>query len=148
MTASDTPYYFDANALVKYYQEQKGCLNIRRLVANSPQPIMVSPLTIVEYVGVLTRYLRQHHLKRTQLNSIVSRLRHDVGIATKTRPFMVTPMPPNVYQVAESLLLRYAHQAIGSKDGLHLAVVVKLNCIANENYTFRAGYGFAIRSPY
>jgi len=23
-----------------------------------------------------------------------------------------------------------------------------LNCIANENYTFRAGYGFAIRSPY
>ncbi len=24
----------------------------------------------------------------------------------------------------------------------------ELNCIANENYTFRAGYGFAIRSPY
>ncbi len=24
----------------------------------------------------------------------------------------------------------------------------RLNCIANENYTFRAGYGFAIRSPY
>ncbi len=30
----------------------------------------------------------------------------------------------------------------------HLPTDFLLNCIANENYTFRAGYGFAIRSPY
>jgi PIN domain nuclease of toxin-antitoxin system len=47
-------YYFDANALLKYYQDEQGSLQIHRLVSNE-KPILVSPLTLVECVGVLMK---------------------------------------------------------------------------------------------
>jgi len=38
----DYQYYFDANALFKYYQDEKGSLNIRRLVSNVSHPIFIA----------------------------------------------------------------------------------------------------------
>lgn len=38
-------YYFDANALFKYYRDEKGSLNIKRLVSMQSNPILVSSLT-------------------------------------------------------------------------------------------------------
>jgi predicted nucleic acid-binding protein len=48
-------YYFDANALVKYYREEQGSLQIKRLVSNS-KPILISPLTLVECVSVFMNF--------------------------------------------------------------------------------------------
>jgi len=46
-------YYFDANALFKYYQDEKGDLKIRRLVANAKKPVLVSTeAQIIGYYGV------------------------------------------------------------------------------------------------
>ncbi len=43
-------YYFDANALVKYYREEQGSLQIKRLVSNA-KPILISPLTLYSTRG-------------------------------------------------------------------------------------------------
>ena len=52
-------YYFDANALFKYYQNEKGSLRIRRLVARTPHPILVSELTLLECFGIAVKRHRQ-----------------------------------------------------------------------------------------
>jgi len=39
-------YYFDANALVKCYKNERSSLEIRRLVSSAVSPILVSELTL------------------------------------------------------------------------------------------------------
>ena len=68
MPSSETRYYFDTNALWKYYkanENEKGILNIRRLVANSPHPILISPLTLLEFIDILTKNVRQKNIKQS-----------------------------------------------------------------------------------
>jgi predicted nucleic acid-binding protein len=48
----DQRYYFDANALIKYYTKEPGSLQISRLVSNA-KPILISPLTLIESINVL-----------------------------------------------------------------------------------------------
>jgi len=127
MADASIRYYFDANALWKFYRDEKGDLNIRRLVSNSAHPILISLLTRLEFVSVLMKYFRQGHLKRRALNRIVERLIRDTRSGTKTRPFLLVSLPPASFQLAESFLLQYADKLdIGSDDCLHLAIVTKL----------------------
>jgi predicted nucleic acid-binding protein len=124
-------YYFDTNALLKYYNpwikhypEEKGILQIRRLVSNSPTAILVSPLTSLELVGKLTYLFRQNRLKRRNLHTIIDHIKKDIGI--NTQPFEMVAMPENVFRLAEMILLENAQFAISSNDALHLAIVKKL----------------------
>ncbi|SEH07491.1 type II toxin-antitoxin system VapC family toxin [Candidatus Venteria ishoeyi] len=121
-------YYFDANALFKFYHEQHGGLTIRRLVANSPTLILVSPLTVLECFGVIMRYQRKKLLKRKQAHALFKRLRKDMGSRPDThRPFLLIPISASIYQRAESLLLQHAGQwQFGSNDALHLAIAETL----------------------
>jgi predicted nucleic acid-binding protein len=127
-------YYFDTNALLKYYNpwikhyhEEEGILAIRRLVSNSPAPILVSPLTSLELIGKLTYFFRQKVLKRRNLHSITDHLKKDLGINTTIHPFEVVSMPEGVFRLAELILLKNAQFAISSNDALHLAIVQKLS---------------------
>jgi hypothetical protein len=87
MNRAEQRYYFDTNALLKYYNpwikhfpEEKGILQIRRLVSNSLTPILVSPLTSLELIGKLTSFFRQNVLKRRTLHSITDHLKKDIVI--------------------------------------------------------------------
>jgi len=123
-------YYFDTNALLKYYNDEKGRLPIRRLVANSPQPILVSPLTLLECHGVLMKSYRQRVLKRQKLNTLVDLLRRNTGVNHTNRPFQLVPLPDNVFRLAENILLQQAATFdIGANDALHLAIVKQLPLI-------------------
>ena len=122
-------YYFDANALVKYYQDEDGSLKIRRLVSNSPTPILISPLTSLECLSVVMKSYRRGIFKRKMVNSIVYRLRRDreFGINDKPRSFQVIPIPEDTFRFAENILFQHAFTFdIGSNDALHLAIVKKL----------------------
>ena len=126
-------YYFDTNALLKYYnpwikhyQEEKGILQIRRLVSNSHTAVLVSPLTTLEIVGKLTYFFRQNLLKRRNLYVITDHLKKDIGISTTNRPFEMVAMPKSAFRLAETILLENAQFAISSNDALHLAIVKKL----------------------
>ena len=121
-------YYLDANALWKFYQDQKGDLNVRRLVARSPSQVLVSPLTMLEFLGVLMKYSRKKFIKRKQVHAVASRLRRDAAIDNVYRPFRVTPLPAGSFREAEGILLHYgSHYNVQSNDALHLAIVLKLN---------------------
>jgi len=117
--------YFDANALVKYYHDEKGSLNIRRLVSNTPTPIMVSSLTILECISVVMGYYRKGFLKQKHFNSIFQRLRKDAaGKNTPNRPFEIIPIPEKGFRLAENILFQYARIfQISSNDALHLTIV-------------------------
>ena len=121
-------YYFDANALFKYYREETGSLAIRRLVANATAPILLSPLTVLECFSVIMGNKRKGSLKKNQANALFHRLRKDMGRDAHThRPFLLIPIPENIYHRAESLLLLHAGQwQFGSNDALHIAIAEKL----------------------
>lgn len=127
-------YYFDANALVKYYhpflkhnQEEEGILQIRRLVSNSPEPILISPLTSLELICKLTQFFRKKSLKRKRLNTIITLLKKDISKnRITTRPFQMVTMPDNANRLAEIILLEHVQFAISANDALHLAIVQSL----------------------
>jgi predicted nucleic acid-binding protein len=131
---TESRYYFDANALLKYYypllkqhREEIGILQIRRLVSSSTSPILISPMTSLEVVGKLTQFFRQGLIKRKNLNTIITLLKKETGTKTTHRPFKIVDLPDNVFQLAETILLEHAKFAIGSNDALHLAILQKLD---------------------
>ena len=124
----DRLYYFDTNALWKFYQDQPGDLNIRRLVSNVSTPILISPLTMLEFIGVLMKYFRQGYLKHKQVRAVTRRLRRDADPTRSNRPFKVVTIPENAFRSAEGALLQYGYQYnIQTNDSLHLAIVSRLN---------------------
>ncbi len=121
----DSQYYFDANALFKYYQDEKGSLRIRRLVARTPHPILVSELTLLECFSIAVKRYRQKHLKKKVVRNMLKHLRKDV--CAPIRPFNIILMPDGLFRLGENILLQYALTFdIGSNDALHLAIVKKL----------------------
>ena len=132
LSISDSIYYFDTNALWKFYYGQENYLKIRRLVASSSSQILVSPLTMIEFVGVLMKYHRKKPVKRKHVNAIIRRMRRDVGTVNRHRPFRVDDLPENVFREAESILLRCGDNAIQTIDALHLAVVVRLDRLSTS----------------
>jgi predicted nucleic acid-binding protein len=128
--APNPRYYFDTNALWKYYPpgwHEDGSLDIRRFVSNKSNPILVSPLTVVEFFGRLMKHRRQHHEKRKKIHKLALRLRRDTGTETKKRRFNIVPLPDGVFRLAETILLEHGYNFdIGSNDALHLAIAAKL----------------------
>ena len=121
-------YYFDANALWKFYRDEQGDVNVRRLVARSSPQVLVSPLTMLEFFGVLMKYYRQRLIKRKQIHAIAKRLRRDSAIGNVHRPFRMVHIPAGSFRQAQSILLQEASEYnIQANDTLHLAIVLALN---------------------
>jgi hypothetical protein len=97
-------YYFDANALLKYYQDEKGSLKIRRLVSNSSSPILISSLTVLECLTVVIKSYRQGVFKKKKAKNIINRLKRDrdIHINGKPRLFQVVPIRLITYQFSLS----------------------------------------------
>ena len=116
-------YYFDANALFKYYRDEAGSLEVRRLVS-SAKPIYISSLTWLECQSVLKKQQRQGKLKPRLVRQVWNRLRDDVSQSVTTlRPFCELPMPDGCFRKAESILLEHAGQlSFGANDALHVAI--------------------------
>lgn len=120
-------YYFDANALFKYYQEEKGSLAIRRLVSNAAVPILVSSLTLLEYFNVVLQCRRKNYFRNREVNQVFKQLKREAGINSTHRPFQIVPFSEEVFPLAQSILFEHARVLqIGSLDALHLAMVKKL----------------------
>jgi predicted nucleic acid-binding protein len=120
-------YYFDANALFKYYRDEKGSLNVRRLVS-SAKPIYISPVTWLECQSILKKQQRQGKLKPRAVRQVWHRLRDDVSQSSATsRPFCELPMSGRCFRQAGSILLEYAGQfQFSANDALHLAITYLL----------------------
>jgi predicted nucleic acid-binding protein len=120
-------YYFDANALFKYYKDEKGSLQIRRLVAMY-RPILVSNLTLLECCSTVMKYRREGKLKQRNVNRFFERLRKDTSDNTTSRPFLIISISEESFKQAQNLLFLYAGKySIGSNDALHLVIVQKLS---------------------
>lgn len=122
----NTRYYLDTNALWKFYRDEQGDLELRRLVSRSPSQVLLSPMTVIEFVSVLMEYYRKRLLKRKQVNTIAKRLRRDSAVGRTNRPFQVIPVPEGAFREAEGILLQYADRySFASNDALHLAIVIR-----------------------
>jgi len=114
-------------ALWKFYQDEKGDVNIRRLVARSPSQVLISSLTMLEFIGVLMKYYRQGFIKRRHVRAIAQRLRRDSAVGRTNRPFQVIQIPDGSFREAQGILLQDgSHYDLQANDALHLAIVVKL----------------------
>lgn len=122
---SGTMYYFDTNALWKFYQDQKGDMNIQRLVARSQSQVLISPLTLLEFFGVLMKYYRKKSIRRRDVHAIAKRVRRDSTVGKSNRPFQVIQVPDGSFREAEGILLQYGNSYdLQTNDVLHLAIVV------------------------
>jgi len=121
-------YYFDANALFKYYQDENGDLKIRRLVSNSQKPILVSSLTLLECLNVVMRCRRKNLFKSRRVMRIFKQLKKDARFNTTNHPFQIIPISEEVFFVAQNILFHHARTfQIGSYDALHLAIFKNLS---------------------
>jgi len=121
-------YYFDANALFKYYHDEKGDLKIRRLVANAQKPVLVSSLTLLEYFNVVMQYRRKNIFKNRHIKKVFNHLIKDARFNTTNHPFQIIPVSDEVFSVARNILFHHARTfKIGSFDALHLAIFGKLS---------------------
>jgi predicted nucleic acid-binding protein len=164
MDETNLKYYFDANALVKYYhideqtfqkrlenldkqtfqetlkkssetelQKQlnelkQHALHIRRLVSNE-KPILISPLTIIEFLSVLMKANRKKELKKRTIKKIIKDVEKNISTVEETSncPFYLIAFPENIFLLAKDILLKYSDiYAIGSNDALHLAIIQNL----------------------
>ena len=112
-------YYFDTNALWKYYRDEPGSQNIRWLVAK--ETVVLSPLTVLEFVGVLMKYYRKKELKKNEASVTYEKLKRDIG---PDRKFQLIPLPVDSFSSAESILIKLAHCSIDSFDALHIAAAL------------------------
>jgi predicted nucleic acid-binding protein len=127
-------FYFDTNAFLKYYcplwrREEEGVLQIRRLVSNSPHPILISPLTSLEFVNKVIYFYHCNILKRRNILKTIIHVRQQIGVNGETKPFIMVDIPKeprDVFRLAEQILLDHSAFAIGPNDALHLAIVQKL----------------------
>jgi predicted nucleic acid-binding protein len=123
----DHQYYFDANALFKYYQDEKGDLNIRRLVANTQKPVLVSSLSLLECFNIVMRYRRKNLFKNRHVNRIFKQLKKDARFNATHHPFEIIAISDNIFPIAQNILFHHARSfQIGSMDALHLAIIQKL----------------------
>jgi predicted nucleic acid-binding protein len=124
-------YYFDANALFKFYRSEDGSMDIRRIVSNPSNQIYISSLTIVEFIGAICKWVRKGYIRRGSARKIVKRLRKDIGSVTGGRPFRMIKIPEGVFRLAERILLeRAVESAIGSCDALHLAMASRISSVS------------------
>lgn len=128
MADENSRFYFDTAALWKFYRDEEGSLNIRRLVSSLSSPVFVSSLTALEFFSILMKYRRKGYLKQRTVRKFVRRMRRDIG----SRYFTPVPIREACFRRAERILLEHGHRdSIGSNDGLHLAIV------ENARLTFR-----------
>ena len=132
MSAANSRYYFDCNALWKYYrgedEGEKGLDNIEKLVSTSPHPIIISPLTQLEFFGRLMKSYRQSIVKHKKIHQITKKVRRDISIIPQnsTRYFLSVPFPEGIFRQAEGYLLQHINDSVGCNDTLHLSIVKKL----------------------
>ncbi len=124
-------YYFDTNALIKFYLDEKESVAVRRFVAASPKPVLISRLTMTEFISRLAAAYREkeNKLKKRDVNRLLDRLKKDAHTAADSH-FQIAVMPDGVFHAAEAILRQYAFEAkisIGSFDALHVAIVKKLS---------------------
>jgi len=126
-------YYFDTNALWKYYlgQLEYGYVALQQFMVEQNQPVLVSDMTLLEFVGRLTKGYRKKEIQKNHLRKILQKVRHDIE---ETHLFEITHIPTEAYNKAQELLINNPESKFGSNDALHLAVVYNLHQI-NSGFT-------------
>jgi len=120
-------HYLDANALWKFYRDQRGDVNIRRLVTGSSSQVLISPVTVLEFIGVLVKYYRKGLVGRRHVNRIAKRLRRDSAMGNTHRPLRMIPLPEGFAREAKGILLQQGCTcSIQTNDAIHLAIVLRL----------------------
>jgi predicted nucleic acid-binding protein len=120
-------YYFDTNALIKYYrQTELGRLNLRRLVATNT--ILISALTQLEFTNVLMKEYRRQNIRKAQAVALIKRMRRDTSLTGMNagRPFQSIELPSGIFRGAEALLWQHYRIDIVANDALHIAIADKL----------------------
>ena len=119
-------HYLDANALWKFYRDEPGDGNVRRLVTGSSAQVLISPLSVLEFVGVLVKYYRKGFVGRRDVNRIAKRLRRDSAVGNTHRPFRMIPLPEGFAREAKGILLQHGCiSSIQTNDAIHLAIVLR-----------------------
>lgn len=132
---TEKSYYFDANALLKYYGLDKERDNseiytaIRRLSTN--HTVYVSNLTYLETLGVLMKRVRhpddRQKINRRKLNPLIDQMIRDIG-ATERHRFQLIPAQDGIFRTARALMIEHAHKyELGTNDALHIAMAKTLN---------------------
>lgn len=117
-------YYFDTNALIEYYisEDQETSLQATLRHLSSTAMVYVSNLAYLEMLGVLMKLFRAQRIKRKHLNSIIERLKKDIGTTSRHR-FQLITIQEEAYQKAQELMIKYAATyRLSTNDSLHIAI--------------------------
>jgi len=146
------PAFLDTSALLKYFVEEKGADEVRRLMESGSE-VWTSELTVVEGVSALAKKVRKSEIQEDNFRGFIGQL---LQFLTSGR-CQIVPLDDGVKQKARCILSSWAlSHRIGSLDALQLASALSVKDAAGytdfwtaDSHLLNAAqaYGFTVKNP-
>jgi len=115
------PTFLDTSALIKYFAEEIGTEEVRRLIG-SDTPLWVSELTPVEGVSALAKKVRKTEISANEFRSLLRALTLFLGSGRCE----IIPLDDEGKERARTILSTWAlSHSLGSLDALQLATALR-----------------------
>ena len=119
-------YFFDTNALVKYYyQYELGSEVVNPLIQDEANKCFISNWGIIEFHSALGRIVRGNKLTKKQFYKLISRFRAD----TDAKVFILENIPKLYIKKASNLIIKIG---VERKKGLNLSSGDSIQLLAFE----------------
>ncbi|MDM8532515.1 type II toxin-antitoxin system VapC family toxin [Anaerolineales bacterium HSG25] len=104
-------YFFDANAIYKYYQDEAGSETVRQLVQDNPYRCFISEWSVVEFISIFRKYIQadgvkkaEQETRKNQFYGLYQRFQNDL----QSRLFIIMPIPVQWRADMSGLIIRLA----------------------------------------
>ncbi len=108
--------YFDTSALVKYFHEEEGTIEVTELIADPENDIIISELSKIEFFSAIHRRYRRKEIKNSELGLAIA------SFEKECTNFEVEPVSSIIMQEAMMFIQKYGkNHGLRTLDAIHLA---------------------------
>lgn len=120
-------HFFDTSALVKRYHLEKGSETVNSIVDNPDNALVISSLSIAEFVSTFTRKLHEGGITGDDIHACLSEFSKDIMSS-----FLIVDLERRHINKGVALILKHN---IRTLDSLQLAVFLNLSNISPNMVT-------------
>lgn len=108
--------YFDTSALVKFFHEEEGTIEVTELITDPENDIIISELSKIEFYSAIHRRYRRKEINNTELGLAI------VSFEKECTNFKVVPVSSIIMQEAMMFIQKYGkNHGLRTLDAIHLA---------------------------
>ena len=119
------PIYIDTSALAQRYMHESMSEQFDRFVADTDEPLVLTPLIVTELASALRKRLRAGEFDRAYLRRAEAAFDRDLRDAV----WHMQPVEPGTFEAA-ARLIRELDTPLAALDAIHLASAIGFGCRA------------------